>query len=180
MPHTKLHAITLSNGVLVVAYNPAVSADARKTRAGAMLRNSILVAASADGGMNWAVLARIAPETSSQSLLNPTMIQRGCFVFIVHSVRISDAAAMSIARSGRHASFPMHIRMARIRISLFTNPHGSAGGWARTSGGLLGGVVQASNEENPMHAMESAEIGRARTEARMKRIEADALKRGRT
>lgn len=180
MPHTKLHVITLSNGVLVVAYNPAVSADARKTRAGAMLRNSILVAASADGGMNWAVLARIAPETSSQSLLNPTMIQRGCFVFIVHSVRISDAAAMSIARSGRHASFPMHIRMARIRISLFTNPHGSAGWWARASGGLLGGVVQASNEENPMHVMEIAEIGRARTEARMKRIEADALKRGRT
>ena len=31
-----------------------------------------------------------------------------------------------------------------------------------------------------MHVMEIAEIGRARTEARMKRIEADALKRGRT
>lgn len=138
MPSTKLNAIALSNGMLAVAYNPSVSKEQRQTRAGALLRNSILIAVSADVGQTWSVVAQIEPDIPEHALHHPSMLQRGCFLFVVYTVGISESKAMDLVRRGRRAMMPMGIRMSRLRLQLRSEA-------ASFGAALLEGIVNSQS-----------------------------------
>ena len=110
-PNSKVHAITLSNGAIAMAYNAH-----NKTINGIAswgIRTLLTVATSDNEGKSFEVLAQV--ETQVQHGLQfhyPTLLQRGCDLFMAYSVAFSGVVEEDSDR------LQTGIRVARMRLRL--------------------------------------------------------------
>lgn len=115
-PNSKLNAIVLSDGQTVIAYN---SHD--RTQGLKLMRVNLTVAISPDKGKSWTRLADLeivpgshvwhASAPIQRPMVHyPTMLQRGCTLYVAYSVNFKD----NITPEGETGG----IRIARIDLSL--------------------------------------------------------------
>lgn len=114
-PNSKINAIVLSDGQTAIAYNSHDRQYGLK-----QMRVNLTVAVSPDRGKNWAVLAQIEEVPGSRAYyasapINrplvhyPTMLQRGCHLYVAYSVAFKEWEKKENAEAG--------IRVARLDLS---------------------------------------------------------------
>jgi predicted neuraminidase len=80
--NSKLHALVLSNGALVLAYN---NHESRANTDG--VRSYLTVALSRDRGVTWRMLASLETSTKPGHRFHyPTMLQVGCRLLVAYTV----------------------------------------------------------------------------------------------
>ena len=115
-PNSKLNAIVLSDGQTVIAYNSHDRTGGLK-----LMRVNLTVAISPDRGKTWNRLANLEIVSGSHvwhvsapvqrpMVHYPTMLQRGCTLYVAYSVTFKDNATPEGETGG--------IRLARIDLSL--------------------------------------------------------------
>jgi len=114
-PNSKINAIVLSDGQTAIAYNSHDRQYGLK-----QMRVNLTVAVSPDRGKNWAVLAQIEEVPGSRAYyasapINrplvhyPTMLQRGCHLYVAYSVAFKEWEKKENAEAG--------IRVARLDLN---------------------------------------------------------------
>ena len=114
-PNSKINAIVLSDGQTAIAYNSHDRQYGLK-----QMRVNLTVAVSPDRGKNWAILAQIEEVPGSRAYyasapINrplvhyPTMLQRGCHLYVAYSVAFKEWEKKEKAEAG--------IRVARLDLS---------------------------------------------------------------
>jgi len=114
-PNSKINAIVLSDGQTAIAYNSHDRQYGLK-----QMRVNLTVAVSPDRGKNWAILAQIEEIPGSRAYyasapINrplvhyPTMLQRGCHLYVAYSVAFKEWEKKEKAEAG--------IRIARLDLS---------------------------------------------------------------
>ena len=115
-PNSKLNAIVLSDGQTVIAYNSHDRTGGLK-----LMRVNLTLAISPDRGKTWSRLANLEIVAGSHvwhvsapiqrpMIHYPTMMQRGCTLYVAYSVTFKDNATPEGETAG--------IRLARIDLSL--------------------------------------------------------------
>ena len=114
-PNSKINAIVLSDGQTAIAYNSHDRQYGLK-----QMRVNLTVAVSPDRGKSWQILAQLeevpgarayyASAPISRPLIHyPTMLQRGCHLFVAYSVAFKEWAKKESSIAG--------IRVARLDLS---------------------------------------------------------------
>jgi hypothetical protein len=115
-PNSKLNAIVLSDGQTVIAYNSHDRTGGLK-----LMRVNLTVAISPDRGRTWTRLANLEIVSGSHvwhvsapvqrpMVHYPTMLQRGCTLYVAYSVTFKENATPEGETGG--------IRLARVDLSL--------------------------------------------------------------
>lgn len=115
-PNSKLNAIVLSDGQTVIAYNSHDRTGGLK-----LMRVNLTVAISPDRGKTWSRLANLevvpgshvwhASAPMQRPMIHyPTMLQRGCTLYVAYSVTFKENATPEGETGG--------IRLAHIDLSL--------------------------------------------------------------